>query len=80
MDEALGHTLRHETTSHPLFGSEENSGLRPLAHYGGEPRGEGQRLPRPSNRGPEGRLMIEATSKIRPSGGNASKGFALTVA
>ena len=61
IDDALWHTIRHETTSHPLFGSEENSVLRTIAHYGGEPRGEGQRLHLPRNRVQEGRLMIEAT-------------------
>src|SRR5262245_7137522 len=61
IDDALWHTIRHETTGHSLFGSEENSVLRTIARYGGEPRGEGQRLHRPSSCVQEGRLMIEAT-------------------
>jgi hypothetical protein len=61
IDDALGHTIRHETTGHPLFGSEENSVLRPIARYGCEPRGQGQRLHMPSIRVQECRLMIEAT-------------------
>ena len=61
IDDALWHTIRHETTGHPLFGSEENSVLRPIARSGGEPRGQGQRLHLPRNRVQECRLMIEAT-------------------
>jgi hypothetical protein len=79
-DDALWHTLRHETTGHPLFGSEENSVLRTSAGYGGAPRGQGQRLHLPRIRVQEGRLRIEATSKICPSGGKARTGFDLQVA
>jgi hypothetical protein len=34
----------------------------------------------PRSRVQEGRLLMEATEKIRTSGGNASKGFDLKVA
>jgi hypothetical protein len=80
IDEARGHTRRHATTGHPRFGSEAQSGLRTIARSGGEPRGQGQRWPLPSNRVPEGRLRREATAKIRPSGGHASTGCDLKVA
>ena len=36
IDAALWETRRHETTGHPLLGSEENSVLRTIARYGGE--------------------------------------------
>ena len=80
IDDALWETRRHETTGHPLLGSEENSVLRTIARYGCEPRGQGQRLHLPRLRVQEWRLMIEATEKIRPSGGNARNGFDLKVA
>lgn len=61
IDDALWHTRRHETTGHPLLSSEDNSVRRTIARYGGEPRGQGQRLHLPRLHVQECRLMMEAT-------------------
>ena len=54
--------------------------LRTIARYGGEPRGQGQRVHMPRIRVQECRLMIEATEKICPSGGKVRTGCDLKVA
>jgi len=71
---------RHETTGSARLGSEKNSVLRPIAPYGCEPSGQGQRGPLPRFRGPEGRLRMEATDTRRPSGSKARQGCDVTVA
>jgi hypothetical protein len=79
IDHRLWYTIGNETRGDLLLCPKETSVLDTVARHSVAHRGQLERLHTPRSGIPNGRLMMEAASKVGPSFHNAGTGFALQV-